>query len=217
MARGIITTKPTGAGGTGATTAGKIIVTEGTVASHDGTGDATPAALALETGSTISYPSGTTEKEGDLVDFSIDAASGTAKINSVVKTGTLITNSTENIIVSAGQSVVIAGTVEGKVTVNGGILAIAEKSKIGGKLESSTAGSYIFANSAIISAKVEIIGASYVSLQGTTIEAKVTSDGTNYTSVKDCIINGSLDVINSADCKCSGNTVDGKTNTPNCK
>jgi hypothetical protein len=211
MARGIITAKPS-IGSTGAASPGKIIVTDGGA----GTSSAGALAAALPIGSIVDYFKPTTEKEADLVDFTMDPT-GQAVITSVAKTGKVISSLDGTLDVNSGEIVLVVGNVDGRVTVNSGTVVMTDKAKIGGKVSSTTANSYIFADGSSISAKVEVTGAGYLSLQGVTIDGKVSSDGTVFTSVTNCIVNGNLDVINAGTCSCSGNTVDGKTNTPNCK
>ena len=205
MARGIITIKP----GTGGTTAGKIMVTDGA-----GSADGTTPSLSLGIG--VNFTESTTANVGDLVSFDLNSTGLASKIVLAIQ-GKLINNSGENVLVSSGQHVAISGTIDGKVTVAGGVLAVLEKTKVGGRLESSTDNSFIFSNGADIAAKVEFSGAGYLFLENTIVEGKVSSDGSVYTMVKKCTINGSLEVINTVDCHCNDNTVDGKTNTPNNK
>jgi hypothetical protein len=214
MARGIITAKPSTA-----VPKGKISVTDGKSSSGGpGSDPSTPGATTtavVEVGSEVDYSRATSENVGDVVDFTTDS-SGQVVINSIVATGgKVIGNTNEKLTVAAGEVVVVTGTVDGKVTVNGGTIVITSAAKILSKLESTTANSYIIANGTTISAKVEISGASFVSLKNTKVEGKVTTDGTIYTAVRNCVIEGSLDVTNTSDCHCSGNTVDGNTNTPN--
>jgi cytoskeletal protein CcmA (bactofilin family) len=132
----------------------------------------------------------------------------------VVTAGKVINGSADSIVVSGSTPILITGTIDGKVTVSGGI-AIISAAQLSSKLESSTANSYILAIGSTISGKVELTGASYLSLRSSTIEGKVSSDGSIYTTVRKCEIEGSLEVINTSDCHCSDNTVDGQTNTPN--
>ncbi len=204
MARGIIITKPSNS-----LPHGRLIVSDGT----DGSGR---TATAAEIGSSLSYTEISKGEPGDIVEFIINDKGEATTIN-VLKTGKFLTGTvTENIIVAAGESVLVSALVDGKVIVNGGTITILERSKIGGKIESTVANSYIFVNNAIVDAKVEITGGSYLSLQNSTIEGKVSSNGSVFSSVVGCIINGSLEVINAKTCKCSDNRVDGSTNTPGC-
>jgi cytoskeletal protein CcmA (bactofilin family) len=131
-----------------------------------------------------------------------------------VTAGKVINGSADSIVVSGSVPTLITGTVDGKVTVDGGI-ALVSAAQLNSKLESSTANSYLLVIDSTISAKVELTGASYLSLRNTTIEGKVSSDGSVYTTVRKCQIEGSLEVINTNDCHCSDNSVDGQTNTPN--
>jgi cytoskeletal protein CcmA (bactofilin family) len=209
MARGIVTSKPTG--GTTGNTAGRIITTDTkSISSSDASGAAT---ASYELGSEVEFLKDTTANVGDLVDFSADS-SGQVFVNSVVTAGKVINGSTDNIVVSGAAPILITGTVDGKVTVSGGI-AVIDSAKLSGKLESADGKSYILTVDSTISGKVEITGASYLSLKNSTIEGKVSSDGSLYTTVRKCEIEGSLEVINTVECHCSDNSVDGKTNTPN--
>jgi hypothetical protein len=210
MARGIITTKPTGAGGTGTVTAGRIIVSDTKSVTPSSTG---ATASTYELGSEVQFLKDFPANVGDLVDFSTDTT-GQVYINSVVTAGKVINGSEDTIVVSGAAPVLITGTIDAKVTVSGGI-AIISAAQLGSKLESSTANSYLLVVNSTISGKVDLSGASFLSLRNTTIEGKVSSDGSVYTTVRNCEIEGSLEVTNTNDCHCSGNTVDGQTNTPN--
>ena len=208
MARGIVTSKPTG--GTTGNTAGRIIIsdTKSVAASTSG-----GAAVTYELGSEVQFLKDFPANVGDLVDFSTDPT-GQVYINSVVAAGKVINGSTDSVVVSGSAPVLITGTIDGKVTVSGGI-ALISAAQLNSKLESSTVNSYLLAIDSTVSGKVELTGASYLSLRNTTIEGKVSSDGSIYTTVRKCQIEGSLEVINTNDCHCSDNTVDGQTNTPN--
>jgi cytoskeletal protein CcmA (bactofilin family) len=216
MARGIITTKPTG-GSTGATVAGRIIVTDTKSVDSGGLGSSagvgTTLSASYELGSEVQFLKDTAANVGDLVDFSTDST-GQVYVNSVVTAGKVINGSSDGVVISGSTPVLITGTIDGKVTVSGGI-AIISSAQLNSKLESSTANSYVLAVDSTISGKVELTEASYLSLKNVTVEGKVSSDGSLYTTIRKCSIEGSLDVINTSECHCSDNNVDGKTNTPN--
>jgi len=68
-----------------------------------------------------------------------------------------------------------------------------------------------------VDGKVESGGGGTLVVRGSVVDGKVTSNGDSYVRITDNTISGKLEVINTAgDCKSSGNTVEGKTNTPNC-
>lgn len=206
MAKGIITTKPSGSVGTG-----KITVTNSSSSSGSST------AAAMEPGSTVDYSSSTASNLGDIVDFTIDA-SGMATNIKTIQAGTVITGVLNNdLTVAAGESVLLNGTIDGKVSINGGSFVAINKSKIGGKMDSKTAGSCVFVYDSVVDGKIDVSGASEFVLQNTIVEGKVNSDGNIFASVTSSTIKGNLDVTNATTCKTSGNTVDGKINTPNCK
>ena len=211
MAKGILVKKPNIGSGS---TMGKISVT-------DGGGSADPTSPPVEIGTTVEFrnpvtANGEDVNVGNLVEFETDA-NGETVVLSVLDKGTVITNSNEKVDVAAGTNVLINGTVDGKVTVNGGTLVVADGSKILSKIESAVANSTIVVSGSNVAAKIDFSGASSLSVQNCTIEGKVTSDGSLYTTIRNCVIEGSLDVINTQECHCSGNTVEGKTNTPNNK
>jgi hypothetical protein len=118
MARGIVVGKPSG--GTGTAVAGKIIVTEGAASSDPASG----VAAAIEAGTIINFRETNATAVGDIADFNITDGVGTG-LNTVIA-GTVLTGTiTDNVVVAAGQAVTIkGGTLEGKITVNGGILAV---------------------------------------------------------------------------------------------
>ena len=203
MAKGIISVKPSAGA-----PKGKIVVTDG----KSSTGSTTQT---IEIGTEVDYTRSVNESVGDTVEFIFDPALGAVITNVVATGGKVIGNSGDKLVVAANEVVIITGTQDGKVNVNGGNLILAAGAKVTSKIESATPGSYIISNGALVSAKIEITGASYVSIKKTTVEGKVGTDGTIYTTVRDCTIEGSLEVINTGDCHCSNNQVDGNTNTPN--
>ncbi len=207
MARGIVTKKPDGGG-----TAGRIILT-------DPIGDAIgrDAAIVSEIGAVLPYSEVNQSELGDIVDFAYDGKEA-SHLATTIK-GKVITGSyQDNIIVGDGESVVInAGNLEGKISVNGGFLAIVGSSFLAGKIESATAGSFIMIdNQSTIEGTLAISAASTFSLRNSTVEGKVESNGNIFASVIGCTVRGKLEVVNAKICKCSGNTVEGKTNTPGC-
>jgi hypothetical protein len=210
MARGIITKRPGGGSPTG-----RIIVTDPLAG---GTADDRGATIALtDVGTSVDYTEACSSQEGDVVDFAYDGKEASHLVTTIK--GTVITGSyQDNVVVGLGQAVIISGgNLEGKVTVNGGFLAIVNNTFLAGKVESTVGGSYIIMdNQSTIEGKLEMSGPSTLSVKNSTIEGKLSSNGTDYTSVMNCNIQGKLEVLNARVCKCSGNTVQGQTNTPGC-
>lgn len=227
MARGIIATKPGGASGSGN---GKILVTDGTDTSGltSGVISSVPisgvvtgslsASAILDPGSVLGFSDIGSSSVGDVVDFVIGADGLATKITTY-KPGKVITgNYTDNIVANAGEAYLINGAAnfDGKITINEGYVAIVDNSHIEGKIESSTAGSFLLADGVVIEGKVEITGAGTMSIKNSTVEGKISSTGNTFASVQGCQIKGKLEILNAKVCKTSGNTVEGKTNTPGC-
>jgi hypothetical protein len=208
-AKGIITTKPGGS-----TSAGKIVVTDD--ASATGVPTKTPIGDIIPFREDIAGI-----LEGDLVSFDpvTDATGEIAVGITLVKTGKVITGiHQDNIIVGAGEPVLINGgaKIQGKITINGGILVITGNSFIEGKIESNINGSIIVASECSVEGKIEVTGASYLSIKNSTIDGKIASNGNISATVQNCTVRGKLEVLNATKCKTSGNTVEGQTNTPGC-
>lgn len=221
MARGIIVAKP--AGGSGApSTAGKIMVTNPSTeysTSAGGTSDATAVRSAeVNYGQCIDFIEGNGSIVGDYVDFIYDGVLAT-KVASTGTKSILISGSySDNIVIAAGQSyTILDASLEGKITNNGGTLVVSGKTLISGKIEAPGANSQVFIDSGCaIEGKLEVISASVMTVNGSTIEGKIQSNGNSYASVKGCTIRGKLEVLNAKVCQCSGNNVQGDTNTPGC-
>ncbi len=224
MARGIITKKPAGT-----TTAGRIIVTNAEsagVISGGGTdtgagtgGDAVGASpVSIENGQGVDFTEANANNVGDIVDFVFDGQLGSG-LQGVGKATVITGNYTDNVVVGAGQNtVIIAGNLEGKISVNGGTLVIAGNTFIAGKVESAVADSSILVdNGTTIEGKIEMSALSTLVVRNSTIEGKLSANGLNYVCVKGCTVRGKLEVLNSKTCKCTGNTVQGQTNTPGCQ
>jgi hypothetical protein len=227
MAKGIITVKP-GSGGAGGTK-GRIMVTEG---SSGGTGDGTGgtvsgsisgglsgsgtvvAGTTIAPGTYVDFTESTTANVGDVVEFNTDGtiASG---INPK-QTGTLYSGTiTDNINVGAGESAVVSGAnFDGKITVSGGFLVVINATKAEGKIESTTAGSFVFVDGCTHEGKIEVTGAGTLVIQNSTIEGKVSAVGNTFSSVTNCIIKGKLEIANASDCFTCKNTVEGNTSVP---
>jgi hypothetical protein len=208
MARGIVVTKPGGG-----MPNGKIIVS-------DGSSVITPAggggAVAADPGTVVPYVEDSAEL-GDVVDFTYDGRLASA-LQTAIK-GTVITGPyTDNVVVGLGECYLITGgNLEGKISVNGGILVVVGNSYLTGKVESATAGSFILFNQqSTVEGKLDISGASTLSYRNSTVEGKLTTNGTLFTAVNSSTIHGKLEVLNAKICQCIGNTVVGDTNTPGC-
>ncbi len=218
MARGIIVAKPAGG-----TTAGRILITDTSSSATSSTGTATSgttsATPALTLGSYVSFNEDTTAKVSDIVDFTFDATGAAAKLT-LVKSGTIVTGTyTDNIVVAAGQAVLINGAAnfDGKITVNGGILIVIENTHAEGKIESASPGSFVMIDGCTIEGKVEVTGTGTMIIQNTTVEGKISSNGNIYASVTGSTIKGKIEILNATSCFNSGNTIAGESNTPNCK
>ena len=207
MAKGIIVKRPSSGDPNG-----RIIVT-------DPIGDASgrDATMVSEVGAVLTYSEVNQSALGDIVDFAYDGKEA-SHLATAIK-GTVITGSyKDNVVVAAGQSVVInAGNLEGKISVNGGFLAVVGSSFLAGKIESATAGSFILVDDqSTIEGKLDISNTSTLSVKNSTVEGKISSNGNVYASVMNCTIRGKLEVLNAKVCRCSNNTVIGETNTPGC-
>lgn len=99
----------------------------------------------------------------------------------------------------------------------GGVLVVGQNVHAEGKVESLIDNSFLFIDAGgHIEGKVAVTGASYFIMSGTVVEGKVSSANNIFASVVGCTIKGSLEVLSAKNCKCSGNSVEGKTNTPGC-
>jgi hypothetical protein len=209
MARGIVASKP---GGMGGSASGRLIVSQDAGA---------PAAgiPPMDAGTNVQFIEVIKANVGDIVDFNV-GADGMASNITLIKTGTLISGSyQDNITVAAGESILIGSTanVEGTILLNGGLLTITDSSYVSGKIESSIDGSYMFVdNACTIEGKVEMTGASTMSIKNSTIEGKISSMNNTFAAVQGCTVNGKLEVLNAVTCKTFGNTVLGQVNTPGC-
>jgi hypothetical protein len=222
MARGIITVKPS----TGGTTAGRIVLTDGspgsttTITAGDSSGATTTTKIgpALAVGTSISFTEIIKANISDIVDFIYDVNGVASGIN-LVSAGTLVTGTyTDNIVVASGQSVLLsAANFDGKIIVNGGILALTDSTHAEGKIESSSAGSFVIIDTCTIEGKIEVTNAGNLIMQNTTVEGKISSNGNAFASVTGCTIKGNLEILNASQCFSSNNTVVGSANTPNCK
>ena len=226
MARGIVTTKP---GGTGGSANGKLLVTDGTDSSGGSTGGVSSgtisgvgagslsAAVNIYPGAVVDFSDIGSASVGDIVDFVIGTDGMAAKIT-VFKPGIVITGVHKgNISVAAGTSLLVtAGKIDGKIEVNGGVLAFVENSDIQDDIKTVTDGSFVFIDSSRVEGKVKVFGASYLSVRNSKVEDKLVSKENIFASVVGCKINDNLEVLNAKTCSCSGNTVGGKTNTPGC-
>ncbi len=207
MARGIVKAPPMG--GSPATTSGKILVTESLADPVDGT-------PGMDVGTEISFIDANQSKVGDIVDFSLDST-GNGKINSVVASGTVIPNNfPDNIIVAAGQSVIINGTTafDGKITINGGYLSIVDSAHIEGKIESTNPGSFLLISgdkTVTHDGAIKFTGGN-LSIKKANISGKFSSSGAKFIIIQGNTFVGKFEVLNATKCKAGQNSINGDSN-----
>lgn len=196
MSRGIVAGKPNSGNPNG-----KVMVTEGAI-------DPTQP---LEPGTILKYTEQPKANDGDLADFDIDPATG-MPINIVQATAGIVYTGdvTGDITVGAGQSVMLKAAIyEGTIINNGGYLTIVNQSVVSGKIQSATAGSYIFMNGSSFDGKLESSNGGYLSVVNSSVTGKLTSNGNKFVAVQGCTITGKSEVVNAASTNCSGNTLNG--------
>ncbi len=211
MARGIVTIKPA------STNSGKIMSTSSSASSSGGStgssGTATdPIAgiAALPIGTIVPYTQDTTANLGDVVDFVV-ADDGSAVDIKVFKAGTYLTGEIHtNVIVNAGDSVLVSAHVDGKIIVNGGMLTLAEGTHVEAKVESAVDGSYIFITGAHIEGRVAVAGASYLDLRSSVVEGAVFSDSNLFASIADTSVKGKIEATKATSLTIKNVVVDGK-------
>lgn len=198
MSKGIVKARPV----TNPPATGKLMVTEGT-----GVDPTQP----LNPGTVLEFDQIGTSKDGDLVEYDFDAATGMAVITKTLVVGTVYTgNINKDIDVAAGECVLITAAKHvGKVIVNGGNLAIADTSTITGKVQSNAAGSYVLINGSTVEGKVASNNGSYLSVVNSQIVGKLISRTNKFVGVQGCTIVGSIEVVTPGICSCSGNTLNG--------
>ncbi len=222
MARGIIVAKP------GSGTAGRIMVTDPS-GGADGTGGTTtttttgadgttstttaPPPAALSVGKSISFTENCTANLGDVINFNIDANGNGAGI-SVFKAGRFIGTDTKgNITINAGESVLLAAHLDGKVIINGGMFTVNDGSQVDGKVDASGDGAYVFISGSRFDAKIAVNGASYLGIQNSTVEGAVVSNNNIFAAIINTTINGRINADNAKQLIVQNCKVDGKVSS----
>jgi len=130
--------------------------------------------------------------------------------------GTLITTPQSNPITSnAGQSVLIQGAqINGKITVNGGSIVIVGGSVIDGKVDCGNNGTLAVLGCRI-SGKLDS-RTNNLLVGRNSIVGPVTSEGDRFISIRNCTIEGKLEIKSTPTegCSIGGNTVNGKIVAP---
>ena len=208
-ARGIVVGKPN----TGTGAAGKMLVTAGSSDAPDN----------LAPGDAIKFTEDAKANLGDLVDFAVSpdpAGELLASGLTVVVAGKVVSsNVIGTVTVGAREVVLVLGgaVITGKVSVNGGTLAIVDNSSVEGKIENAGGDVFVVGPGARISDGIAASGPGSLVVSDATIGSKLSSSGNSFVAVRNCTIKGKLEILTAGICKSSGNTVEGKTNTPGCK
>ena len=207
--KGTISKKPPAPG-----VPGTIIITDNegdTICS--GLGSTAP--VGCSPGDEIRYNESIGENEGDLVSFTYnnDPATGEVTATGVTKLadGTLITGPhNDKLDIGANEAVTVnGGTVDGKVTLTGGVFVVINGGTIDGKITSDANSTVIIDGNSTVDGKVESTRATGLVLRDSNILGKVTSTSDEFVTITNCNIDGKLEIANPGSCEESGNVVTG--------
>ena len=208
MSKGIIVRVPGGG-----MPAGKIIMIEGSTVSADG------RAAAIDAGTIVSYIEASPAQVGDLVDLTVDPTNVAKGI--IIRTpGNVISGVIpDNVEVGPADVITLnAASLEGTITVNGGIITIIGGTTLSGVITAPVAGSVILIDQkCAIDGAMMVKTASIVSVRNSTFNGRLSTNGTNFTAVETCTIKGRLEVVNAKDCYSAGNQVDGSDGSGACR
>ncbi len=198
--------------GTGPTDNG----TKGTLIISDPSGGAAgdgAVAVAFKIGQEVSFTGPLGINAGDLVEFSPDDTGNAVTVSKAINKGTVISGTQDGKVDCSGTNAVLIvnGTVTGKITANKGTLMITGNSVIDGKVDID-GGSNIYVTSGVkIGGKVDSTGGNRLDIQGATIDSKLVSNGDAFITLKNCVIEGKVEILSVGEgCDVGNNTVNGQ-------